>query len=74
MRLDPFLVMLLAAAGLGGFLPATGEGLEVVKVAAMVTIGLLFFLWTLRSGQYEDLDGAANRILFDDLQRKDPSA
>ena len=37
-------------------------------------LGLLFFLWTLRSGQYEDLDGAANRILFDDLQRKDPSA
>ena len=37
-------------------------------------LGLLFFLWTLRSGQYEDLDGAANRILFDDLQRKDPPA
>jgi cbb3-type cytochrome oxidase maturation protein len=28
--------------------------------------GLLLFLWALRSGQYEDLDGAANRILFDD--------
>lgn len=27
---------------------------------------LLLFLWTLRSGQYEDLDGAARRILFDD--------
>ena len=27
---------------------------------------LLVFLWTLRSGQYEDLDGAAERILFDD--------
>lgn len=24
------------------------------------------FLWSLRSGQYEDLDGAASRILFDD--------
>jgi cbb3-type cytochrome oxidase maturation protein len=24
------------------------------------------FLWCLRSGQYEDLDGAAERILFDD--------
>lgn len=24
------------------------------------------FLWSLRSGQYEDLDGAAERILFDD--------
>jgi cbb3-type cytochrome oxidase maturation protein len=28
--------------------------------------GLLVFLWSLRSGQYEDLDGAAQRILFDD--------
>ena len=28
--------------------------------------GLALFLWSLRSGQYEDMDGAANRILFDD--------
>jgi cbb3-type cytochrome oxidase maturation protein len=27
--------------------------------------GLLVFLWSLRTGQYDDLDGAANRILFD---------
>jgi cbb3-type cytochrome oxidase maturation protein len=29
-------------------------------------IGLGFFLWSLRSGQYDDMDGAANRILFDE--------
>lgn len=29
-------------------------------------IGLAAFLWSLRSGQYDDLDGAAERILFDD--------
>lgn len=29
-------------------------------------IGLLAFMWSLRSGQFDDLDGAANRILFDD--------
>jgi cbb3-type cytochrome oxidase maturation protein len=29
-------------------------------------IGLVAFLWSLKSGQFEDLDGAANRILFDD--------
>ncbi len=29
-------------------------------------LGLLAFLWSLRSGQYEDLDGAAERILLDD--------
>lgn len=30
-------------------------------------VGLAAFLWSLRSGQYEDLDGAASRILFDDV-------
>ncbi len=29
-------------------------------------VGLGAFLWSLRSGQYEDLDGAAERILTDD--------
>ncbi|NVP57178.1 cbb3-type cytochrome oxidase assembly protein CcoS [Mycoplana rhizolycopersici] len=28
------------------------------------TGGLLLFLWTMRNGQYEDLDGAAERILY----------
>lgn len=28
--------------------------------------GLAAFLWALRSGQFDDLDGAAERILFDD--------
>lgn len=29
-------------------------------------IGLAAFLWALKSGQFEDLDGAAHRILFED--------
>ena len=29
-------------------------------------IGLAAFLWALRTGQFDDLDGAANRILFDE--------
>jgi cbb3-type cytochrome oxidase maturation protein len=29
-------------------------------------IGLLAFLWALRSGQYSDVDGAALRVLSDD--------
>ena len=29
-------------------------------------VGLAAFLWALKSGQYDDLDGAAHRILFDD--------
>lgn len=34
-------------------------------------LGLVAFLWALRSRQYEDLDGAAARILFDDQPRKE---
>ena len=29
-------------------------------------LGLVAFLWALKSGQFEDLDGAAHRILLDD--------
>jgi cbb3-type cytochrome oxidase maturation protein len=33
---------------------------------ALGALGLAAFFWSLRSGQYEDLDGAAHRILIDD--------
>lgn len=44
------------------------SGLLYLIPAALVLglLGLGAFLWSLRSGQYEDLDGAANRILFDE--------
>jgi cbb3-type cytochrome oxidase maturation protein len=29
-------------------------------------LGLAAFMWSLRSGQYDDLDGAAARVLEDD--------
>ena len=29
-------------------------------------LGLAAFLWSLNSGQYDDMEGAAERILFDD--------
>jgi len=29
-------------------------------------VGLVAFIWSLRSGQFDDLDGAASRVLFDD--------
>jgi cbb3-type cytochrome oxidase maturation protein len=32
----------------------------------MGLISLTAFFWALRSDQFEDLDGAANRILLDD--------
>ena len=40
-------------------------------------LGLVAFLWTLRSRQYEDLDGAAERILLgddDDGAKAEPDA
>ncbi len=39
----------------------------------MGLLGLLAFLWALRSGQFEDLDGAAERILFDDEDELPPA-
>ena len=40
-------------------------------------LSLVAFLWSLKSGQYDDLDGAAVRILLDDEEppperRRDP--
>jgi cbb3-type cytochrome oxidase maturation protein len=32
-------------------------------------LGLAAFLWALRNGQFDDPDGAAERILFDDDER-----
>lgn len=29
-------------------------------------IGVAVFVWAVRSGQYDDMDGAASRILMDD--------
>lgn len=41
--------------------------LILIPVALVASLlALAAFLWSLRSGQYEDLDGAASRILFDD--------
>jgi cbb3-type cytochrome oxidase maturation protein len=41
--------------------------LVLVPIALMLgLLGLAAFLWALRNGQYEDLEGAAMRILSDD--------
>ncbi|HEX3991740.1 MAG TPA: cbb3-type cytochrome oxidase assembly protein CcoS [Acetobacteraceae bacterium] len=39
--------------------------LLIVASLVLGGCGLAVFLWSLRDGQYEDLDGAANRVLFD---------
>jgi cbb3-type cytochrome oxidase maturation protein len=35
-------------------------------------LGLAAFLWAMRSGQFDDLDGAGQRILFDHSGRDAP--
>ena len=43
-------------------------GLLVLIPLALVMggVGLIAFFWVMREGQFEDLDGTANRILIDD--------
>ena len=44
--------------------------LVMIPVAlALGALGLGAFLWSLSNGQYEDLDGSAERILFDNEDR-----
>jgi len=39
---------------------------------AMGLFGLAAFFWALRHGQFEDLEGAASRILIDDEDQTGP--
>lgn len=41
---------------------------------AMGFLGLLAFFWSLRSGQFDDLEGDAQRILFDDEEAEEDGA
>ena len=41
--------------------------LLLIPLALMLGgVGLIAFLWSLKNGQYEDMDGAAWRVLRDD--------
>ena len=45
----------------------------LILIPVSLTIGLIAlcaFLWAMRSGQFDDLDGAAHRILFDEEDDK----
>lgn len=45
----------------------------LIPVALILGLmGLLAFLWALKSGQFDDLDGAAHRILFEDEDDAQP--
>jgi cbb3-type cytochrome oxidase maturation protein len=41
--------------------------LILIPIAAFLgLIGLVAFLWALKNKQFDDLEGEANRVLFDD--------
>ncbi|VAV94208.1 hypothetical protein MNBD_ALPHA04-1479 [hydrothermal vent metagenome] len=44
------------------------SGLAILIPAALIMglSGLGFFFWAMRNDQFEDLDGAAHRVLIDD--------
>jgi cbb3-type cytochrome oxidase maturation protein len=44
-----------------------GVLIYLIPIALLLgLLGLAAFLWALRNGQFDDLDGAAERILSDD--------
>jgi len=44
----------------------TGLAFLIPIALFMGLAGLAAFMWSMRSGQYDDMDGAAYRILIDD--------
>jgi cbb3-type cytochrome oxidase maturation protein len=44
----------------------TGLAFLIPIALGMGALGLAAFLWSMKSGQYDDMDGAANRILIDE--------
>lgn len=51
----------------------TALGFLIPIALGLGLTGLLAFLWSVRSGQYEDLDGDALRILLDEEDRPLPT-
>ncbi len=48
-------------------------GILIPAALLLGGLGLGAFLWSLKSGQYDDLDGAAMRILDDERDKAPPS-
>lgn len=40
--------------------------LLIPLAVVIIAVAVAFFVWTVRSGQYEDMEGPAYRILMDD--------
>ncbi len=46
--------------------------LLIPLAVGLMGVAIAFFLWTVRTGQYDDLEGPAHRILMDDDDPKIP--
>lgn len=47
----------------------------LIPLAVVILIGAIWaFLWAIKSGQYEDMEGPAYRILMDDDDPRIPGA
>lgn len=44
----------------------SGLAILIPIALGMGLLGLVVFFWAMRNGQFEDLDGAAHRILIDE--------
>ncbi|WP_298471372.1 cbb3-type cytochrome oxidase assembly protein CcoS [uncultured Erythrobacter sp.] len=44
----------------------TGLAFLIPIALGLGALGLAAFFWAMRTGQYDDMDGAANRILIDE--------
>ena len=44
----------------------SGLAILIPIALGMGGLGLAVFFWAMKDGQFEDLDGAANRVLIDD--------
>ncbi|AKQ42792.1 cytochrome oxidase maturation protein Cbb3 [Aurantiacibacter atlanticus] len=49
----------------------TGLAFLIPVALGLGLIGLGFFFWTMKNDQYDDLDGAAHRILIDEDEEDD---
>jgi cbb3-type cytochrome oxidase maturation protein len=48
----------------------TGLAFLIPIALGMGLLGLAAFFWSMKDGQYDDMDGAANRILIDEEDEK----
>lgn len=49
----------------------SGLALLIPIALLMGLVGLAAFFWSLKNGQYDDLDGSAMRILIDDEREEE---